>query len=147
MDIKHAALRRLYDYWRSKASARAAPRRRDIDPVLEIPAVVPHVGLAEVLDGGRDVRFRVAGGELRDMFGRELRGARLGEVRIADDAARMQADCRAVVASGRPTCRFHDFTQRSGQRIRYECLLCPLLDDKGQVQMLLIGICFDSSYS
>ncbi len=147
MDIKHAPLRRLHDYWYAKASARGAPRRRDIDPVLEIPAVVPHVGLAEVLERGRDLRFRLAGGELRDMFGRELRGTRLSEIRIADDAQRLQADCAAVVASGRPVCRFHDFTQRSGQRIRYECLLCPLADDSGHVQMLLIGICFDSSYS
>jgi hypothetical protein len=147
MNIKHAPLRQLFDYWRAKASSREVPRRRDIDPVLEIPAVVPHVGLLDVLEGGRDFRFRVAGGEMRDMFGRELRGARLSEAKINDDTARNLAEFRNVVATGNPGCRFHDFTQRGGQRIRYECLLCPLTDDHGQVHMLLIGMCFDSSYA
>jgi len=147
MNIKNTPLRRLFEYWRAKASARVAPRRCDIDPVLEIPAIVPHVGLVEVLEGGRDFRFRLAGGEMRDMFGRELRGARLSEIRLNDDAAGTLAEYQAVATTCRPGCRFHDFTQRGGQRIRYECLVCPLIDDHGQVHMLLVGMCFDSSYS
>lgn len=146
MNIKHAPLRQLFDYWRTKASSRAAPRRADIDPVLEIPSVVPHVGLVDVLEGGRDFRFRVAGGEMRDMFGRELRGLKLSETRLNDDGDASLVEFRQVVATGRPGCRFHDFTQRGGQRIRYERLLCPLTNDGGQVHMLLLGVCFDSSY-
>src|SRR5687768_5977288 len=48
-------------YWESKRAGRAMPARRDLDPVLEIPKLVPWVVLVDVLRDPLDFRFRLIG--------------------------------------------------------------------------------------
>ncbi|MEQ8332152.1 PAS domain-containing protein [Nisaea sp.] len=56
----------LIAYWRGKRSGDRLPARRDIDPV-DIPDLLPHIGLIDVIGEGTDFRYR------RDLVGsREL---------------------------------------------------------------------------
>jgi hypothetical protein len=51
----------LFDYWRSKAPAEGTlPGRRHIDP-LDVPRLLPHIWLVDVVDEPRRFRVRLLG--------------------------------------------------------------------------------------
>src|ERR1051325_4546970 len=77
--IDDPLLRQLYDYWQSKRSGRAMPRRADIDPA-EIPKLLPHMMITEILEGGQRYRYRLSGTAVSEAFGRELTGRYVDEV-------------------------------------------------------------------
>src|SRR5947207_13056937 len=54
-------LQRLYAYWRHKAADRSLPSRADLDPV-EIPKLLPHIMLIDVLPSG-GYHYRLIGTE------------------------------------------------------------------------------------
>jgi hypothetical protein len=59
LPITDERLRAAYDYWRQIAAGSAMPRRRDLDPA-DIPRLLPHVMLVDVVEGGR-YRYRLIG--------------------------------------------------------------------------------------
>ncbi len=82
--IGDARLRALHHYWRHKRGKRAMPARADIDPV-EIPALLPIVGLVDVVDGGERFRYRLVGTEIVAASGCDSTGRHLDEV-LSDGA-------------------------------------------------------------
>ncbi len=76
--IADARLRALFGYWREKRGDRAMPARADLDP-LEIPTLLPIVGLVDVLDGGARFRYRLTGTEIVDVDGHDPTGRFLDE--------------------------------------------------------------------
>ena len=70
--MKHLASRELYAYWDRLRGERTAPERRDIDPGAIRP-LLADLFVAEVkgtpLDGGRDLRIRLAGSRVEALFG------------------------------------------------------------------------------
>ena len=76
--ITDARLQEAFEYWRGKAAGRPMPCRADIDPT-EIPRLLPHVMLVDVLDGGR-YRYRLIGTENASAHGFEATGRYLDEV-------------------------------------------------------------------
>src|SRR5258708_29988411 len=48
-----------YDYWRAKRADRSMPRRSDIDPA-DIPTLLPHILITEMLEQGTRYRYRPA---------------------------------------------------------------------------------------
>lgn len=70
----------LAAYWSAKRSSRPMPERGDID-ALDMPRpLLPHLGLAEFLEDGTGVRYRLAGTELADRYGAELTGRTTAEL-------------------------------------------------------------------
>ncbi|MBP6013954.1 MAG: PAS domain-containing protein [Alphaproteobacteria bacterium] len=67
-DVSCERLARIFDYWHNKARGRIAPSREEISPA-ELRADLPWVWLADVLDGGDDFGFRLAGEQLRRFLG------------------------------------------------------------------------------
>src|SRR5215471_5047567 len=76
----------LFDYWLRSASTKRVPARSDIDP-LELPRLLPHLGLIDVGNGLDQASFRLAGTRLRDVYGQEITGKRLDEVFSGERAA------------------------------------------------------------
>ncbi|HEX9464812.1 MAG TPA: PAS domain-containing protein [Alphaproteobacteria bacterium] len=76
--ISDARLKEGYAYWQRKAGDRRMPRRADIDPT-EIPKLLPHVMLVDVLEGGR-YRYRLIGTENERAHGINATGRCLDEV-------------------------------------------------------------------
>lgn len=72
----------LYDYWNAKRGERPMPDRRDIVP-SEFVRMLPSVAIIEVIDGGRDFRFRLFGSELATWMGCDRTGQRFSEMRAA----------------------------------------------------------------
>jgi hypothetical protein len=62
----------LWRYWDGKRAAGVMPRRRDLDPLLEVPKLLPHLLLVERIDGR--FRWRLAGSAVVEAYGQELSG-------------------------------------------------------------------------
>jgi hypothetical protein len=76
--IGDARLQEGYAYWRRKAAGRRMPRRADLEPT-DIPKLLPHVMLIEVVTGGR-YRYRLIGTENERAHGINATGCFLDEV-------------------------------------------------------------------
>jgi hypothetical protein len=63
-----------YAYWDRLRCGRPCPDRSDIDPVIDIPVLAPHIMLIEVRHEPLDFRFRLIGGAVRQNFSRDYTG-------------------------------------------------------------------------
>ena len=137
-DIDHADLRRLHRYWLSKRGGRAFPARADIDPT-EIPTLLPHVLLVDVLDGGQRFRFRLVGTAVargRDPTGRFLHEAAPKGLY----GHHIIALYNQAIQLGLPY--YTEFSYESASRggpASIRRLFLPLAEDGSEINMLLIG--------
>ncbi len=69
----------VYQVW-SRLSCSGLPARRDLDPLSFGPRVLPNMALIDVLDGGRDYRWRLSGERVSALMGTSLTGKRLSEL-------------------------------------------------------------------
>ncbi len=76
--LEEPLLRDGFRYWQSLRKGRLLPSRADIDPA-DIPHLLPHVMLTDVLPDGR-YRYRLVGTEMDRSFGACLTGHTLEEV-------------------------------------------------------------------
>lgn len=65
------AWKQLYDYWLSKHVDGRPPTLREIDPPLDVPRLIAHILLIDVVDG---FRYRLAGSAYWSRYGFELTG-------------------------------------------------------------------------
>src|SRR6185312_11619095 len=66
------------DAWKRVAAGRLAPRREEITPAL-LRSVLPSIWMIDVIDGGRDFRFRFAGDRVIQFMGRRYAGELLSD--------------------------------------------------------------------
>jgi hypothetical protein len=126
-------------YWDAKRGARAMPRRADIDPV-ELRPHLPYLGLVDVLDDGRDFRFRLLGTEFARLFGRDSTGKTLTEVYGAgcpEVLGWMTASYAEVVRTRRPVLRLGSMRAVQKDFIRCDSLLLPLSEDGARASMIM----------
>ena len=74
----------IISYWRSKCLGAQLPKREDIDPGV-LRSHLSAISIVEIEPAG-DIRFRLAGSEVRAVFGQEMRGRSLQEFKgpVAD---------------------------------------------------------------
>jgi hypothetical protein len=65
-------------YWDRKRAGRVAPRRADIDP-SEIVGHLPYIFMLDVIDSGKDFRFRLIGTRIVEGLGRDNTGKLVSE--------------------------------------------------------------------
>ncbi len=65
--------RDLYGYWRSCAHRNPVPSRYDIDPV-DIPHLLPGLSLLDAGENLDELRYRLAGTRVREIYGTEITG-------------------------------------------------------------------------
>jgi hypothetical protein len=133
--------RELFDYWLHAAGERTMPARSDLDP-LQVPRLLPYIGLIDFRNGLDRGLFRLAGTRLRDIYGQELTGKTVADVfcgawatywgRIHDRLAQTGLPAHGVVrgpAAGR-------------DHVVLFWLRLPLSDDGGRVDRIL---CLDAA--
>jgi len=64
--------------WKRVAADRLAPKREEITPAL-LRSVLPSIWMIDVVDGGRDFRFRFAGDRVIQFMGRRYAGELLSD--------------------------------------------------------------------
>lgn len=136
--IDDPILTALFDYWLDKRSDRCCPARVDIDPV-DIPALLPHVVLVDLLESGRKIRFRLVG--TRVAFGKDPTGRFLHEAApeglyghhisaLYGQAARLAEPLYSEFA--------YSFDRAGGPQL-IKRLFLPLSEDGITPTMLLVG--------
>ena len=137
--IADARLRALFGYWREKRGDRAMPARADLDP-LEIPTLLPIVGLVDVLDDGARFRYRLVGTEMVDADGHDPTGRFLDEA-LPDSgyADYLIGLFREVTRERRALYGESDSRGRGRIECQVRRLLMPLSRDGQAVDMIFGG--------
>jgi hypothetical protein len=135
-DIPDPRLRGLFEHWDARRGERAMPARRDID-VIELAPWLGHLMLIDVLDAGREFRYRVYGSTLAEYYGHDFTGRTTEAVR-PEARELVRREYRDVIAGRRPLLVLRD------RKIRYRTmrvakLALPLSTDGIALDMLLVG--------
>jgi hypothetical protein len=125
--LEHCApeLRALYGYWRGKRTGRPFPARADLDP-LEIPRLLEHIGLVDVLEDGADFRYRLIGTGISSAFGEDPTGRRVGASTGGQYANVIRAACRQCFEMARPVLLRGVYRTKEQNFLWAERLLLPL---------------------
>jgi len=78
--------RTLFDYWRRIRGQHQMPARADFDPV-DVPRLLSHIGLVDVVQPGPRFRYRVVGTALASQFSQSQDGRFVDEATTADYGA------------------------------------------------------------
>jgi hypothetical protein len=135
-DIADARLRSLFELWDERRDGMPMPNRASID-VLELKAWLGNLLLIDVVEGGRDFRYRVYGSTLAQYYGRDLTGKTLAEAR-AETRELVRQEYLTVTTEGRPLLVLRNRQVRHRQA-RVAKLILPLTCDGLSVGMLLVG--------
>jgi hypothetical protein len=130
-----------HEYWRGKCGARPMPRRRDIDPT-EIPRLLPNIQITELVDGGKRIRYRLAGTAIVEAYGAQLAGKYFDEVFSGERLHFIETNYRKMCGEKRPVMvrnRYH-----SARNVELICtrLIMPLSEDGETVTQCLSAMSF-----
>jgi hypothetical protein len=137
----HPRLAELYGYWSSRRPGDGLPSRADLDPA-DIPRLLKHVFLVDVLPEPLDFRYRLIGTDLARIAGRDVTGCRLADAvprRIYADYFELY---RAVTERRRPVRVTGGSWIPRNDYLDWEAALLPLASPEQPVSMLLGGIVF-----
>jgi PAS domain-containing protein len=131
------ALRFLTSYWHGLAG-RGPPHVKQIDPLALRPAL-GYVMLLDLVEGGRDFRYRLYGSMIASISCFDMTGKLLSEHPASPYVTEFAlASYRAAVQRRQPV-----FTERhpvgAVQTTRWQRVALPLIDDDGAVIRLLAG--------
>ncbi len=91
----------IFDYWRGAANGRAMPARADLDPVA-IRHLLPAISILDVGARYDMLRYRLAGTRLREIYGCEVTGLELFDLRLGAKLRYWRAAYRRVVEERTP---------------------------------------------
>jgi len=122
-------LRTVYETWRDLRGRRLAPKRAEITPA-RLRGILPSTFMIDVIDGGKDFRFRFAGERIIQFMGRRYAGTLLSQVRDSiffDNMARMFEHC---VTTKAPLARGPVQASLTGKEfLEIEAMVLPLSED------------------
>jgi len=131
-----------YDYWRSKCRNGTLPRRRDIDPT-EIPRLLPHLLISELVDGGTRLRYRLVGTAVVAAYGGELTGKHCDEVCLQERRASAVAQYRLICERKQPLLLRHRYLSSHQVPLICHRLVMPLSDDARTVNQFVAALRFE----
>ncbi len=136
-DIQMPALRGLWSYWNGKRVDGRLPGRDAINP-FELRPWLGRLLLMDVVDSGRDFRYRLHGTGLVQLFGVDLT-ARLVSGLAVPDVDRLLNEARAAVAS-RDYVHIEATVVAEKQFVAISKLILPLATRGDDVDILMVGI-------
>lgn len=132
----------LYDLWRSQFHGGNLPSRSDIDPVTIPARVLPYVVLADVVDGGRRIRYRLVGTNMVAEWGQDFTGKYLDEIMEGSYRAFLESLFADVVSRRCAVLSESAFRWDVGWATHTRRLFMPLASDGKTVDGVLIGQIF-----
>lgn len=138
---RHPKLEALHALWASRRPEGRLPARADFD-VIELAPWLGNLNVVEVIDGGRDFRYRLHGTNLVRILGMELTGRRVSELPAAMQGTIL--DEHRQVLAGREPCWFTRIRfNRDEDHLRVAKLALPLAADGHSIDRLLLGLYLD----
>jgi hypothetical protein len=141
----HPVLSALHAYWQAKRAGRSMPSRRQIAPE-EIKPLLPHIMLAEVVDGAR-FRYRLVGTEVERRYGKSLTGGFIDELLDSDYGANVLALYARLMAERRPLFSRDRVEAASGAYMISERVMLPLSENDQDVNMVISAQTYRSDTS
>lgn len=141
---ENPSLLALHAYWDCKRGRRSAPRRCDIDPI-EIRSHLGTLLLLDVLEEGRDYRYRLIGTDIVEASGRDVTGGRFSDLYAAQPEALdlVLRTFAPVVSEVRPVFAAGQMFWRPERDFRhFESGYFPLSTDGASVDLMLCKMCF-----
>ncbi|MBI3504874.1 MAG: PAS domain-containing protein [Proteobacteria bacterium] len=134
----HPDFRRFYDYWRAAAPAGCLPGRQHVDPLVDLPQLIPSIVLYDAVPGGEGLRFRirVAGETLVEIMGTAPTGRFIDEFVVADRRAQLNEAFSQVVRARAAHYWENQIWTAGRQYIRMQRLALPLARDGRIVDMI-----------
>lgn len=139
VDLSAMAAPRLKEalaYWQSKLAGRSMPSRHDIDPV-EIPRLLSHVMLVDVLSDPLDFRYRLIGTAVCEISQQDYTGKRYSEVPGKGPTSTVWTNCAEVVRAKVPLVAVPPYIGPDQRVLGCETILLPLSHDGREVNMIL----------
>lgn len=131
-------LRFLLDYWSALPAAGDLPGYRQID-ALDMRPALGYVTLIDVVDGGRDFRYRLYGSVIARISDLDVTGRLMSDF----PASAYVVEFALAVTRAALQRRLPIYTERTPalaeNTARWQRLLLPLVDDAGDVTRFLAG--------
>ena len=136
-----AVQRDFLAYWRRQAGDRDAPRREDFD-VLDIPALMPHAIIFDVLADPLDFRYRLVGTFQRKMSAREFTGMKMSEIDGRGPGSGIWSILDSVRVSREPAYHSIPYVGPKKDFMKLNDLFLPWVDDDMQTSMIVVVSCY-----
>ncbi len=134
-------LAQLVAYWR-RLVPDGLPGRQHLDPIAIGSALLPHVFLADVVDGGRRIRWRLIGTHIVNHAASDDTGRYLDAAIAPAMRETIIGHYRDTIRTRNPVCHRSEFVGRDRRIYRYDRVLMPLATDGSTVDMVLGGAVF-----
>lgn len=138
LDIK---LQQLLHYWLGKRREGTIPSRKDIDPI-EIPRLMPHVALVDILRNPLDYRYRLTGTHIVEMIGHDRTGQRMREFFTRPAIEATEHLLEQLVSTGEPLAFEGRLYWIEKDYLAFQSLILPLATDGREVDMAIMGLHF-----
>lgn len=141
--MQSARLKRVFAVWRDltpgakRDGTVEPPPREAFSPHLIAPSDLPFVVLLDVIDGGADFRFRLAGTEVVRVVGFEFTGVRLMDHLHLTEVQDLLDSYRDCVRTAAPVVYAGTLARFDKRFVTYERLTLPLADTDGTVGTIL----------
>jgi len=142
-EIASPRLRELWRHWRDLHRDGRPPTRAEFDPTA-IPHLMPYLMLLDVVEDGKDFRYRVVGTHVARIHGADNTGRMVSQAFPSLDAAyvirlyRWAVEARAAIGfRGEPL-------RRDARVLEYEIVHLPLAGGDGRIDKVLVGLEFTS---
>lgn len=131
------AIKRMYQYWRSKCEGDRMPRRSAIDPV-EIPRFLPQISIVEVVPDERRYVYRLVGTKEVEIRGRDPTGKSVIDGFFGPSLDDALGCYDRVVATRCPHYDDDPYVTPDGRYSDDETLFLPLSEDGQTVNRILV---------
>lgn len=141
--IKSERLCSFYSYWTELCAGASMPERGAFD-ILEAPrALLGHLILLDVLEGGQDFRYRVVGTEIVEEIGREFTGETVLEYHARHESREVVDGYGDVVRTGMPHLYDGSLYDLGRDYVTYERLAVPIKGEGGGIAFILACFQFE----
>ncbi|WP_193181797.1 PAS domain-containing protein [Nisaea sediminum] len=133
----HDIIEQAISYWESLHDGPGAPLRTSFDPV-DIPRLLPHILFFDVLDEGRDFRFRVIGERVRSVFFGNYTGRTLLSLDHVEPDGPLVRMFRKAVVSREPVREPVEYVGPNSEIVKHDEVVLPLGNAAGTVTHLAV---------
>ncbi|WP_299374115.1 PAS domain-containing protein [uncultured Kiloniella sp.] len=141
INIKNQPIKKLYDYWLSKAPPSMLPARHDIDPA-EMAEFLPHLILLDVQANPLDFRYRLIGTHISAYLKEDLTSRWMSTLDHQKPPSRIWDNCKKAVETRGPVFPYTPYIGPKQDIVEMEDLILPLARDGINVDMLLVGVTY-----
>ena len=141
--ISHSQLAALAQLWSRKASGKRLPAREDFD-ATELRPWLGQLMLLDVVDDGRDFRYRLHGTSLVELFGGDLTGRSVGEF-DTERRSTLMAEYRRSLETRSPQ-YVPSKVLAHKQHMHVAKLVLPLASDGARIDKLMVSVYSLSAY-